>query len=119
MSEPALQLKSFNEDDLCFPILKESLQPNSSRSPAEAACLINALSPTNEKPHNGDHIEGFLWATWETFIETASQIPHDDPALQKLVEIIQELTKLPPVAIKLPASQVRCRTSYTKRFYVD
>jgi hypothetical protein len=108
MSEPALQLMSFDEDDLCFPILKESLQPNSSQSPAEAACLINALSPTNEKLYDEDSIEGFLWATWEVFIETASQIPHNYPALQKLVEIIQELTKLPPVAIKLPASRVRC-----------
>ena len=106
MSEPALQLKNINEDDLCFPILKESLQPNSSLSPAEASCLINALSPTNEKPYNGGSIEGFLWGTWETFIETASQIPYNHPALQKLVEIIQELTKLPSVAIKLPASQV-------------
>ena len=108
MSEPAPQLKSIDEDNLCFSILEEFLQPNSSRSPAEAACLINALSPTNEKPHDGDSIEGFLWETWEAFIETASQIPHDHPALQKLVEIIQELTKLPPVAIKLPASEVRC-----------
>ena len=105
MSEPALQLKSIN-DDLCFSILKESLQPNSSQSPAEASCLTNALSPTNEKPHDGGSIEGFLWATWEAFIETASQIPHDHPALQKLVEIIQELTKLPSVVIKLSASQV-------------
>jgi len=113
MSEPALQLKSIDEDDLCFPILREFLQPNSSRSPAEAACLINALSPTHEKPHNGGSIDGFLWATWETFIETASQIPHDYPALQKLVEIIQELTKLPPVAIKLPYLQVRYWISYT------
>ena len=113
MSEPALQLKSIDEDDLCFPILKESLQPNSSRSPAEAACLINALSPTNEKLYDEDFIEGFLWATWEAFIEMASQIPHNYPALQKLVEIIQELTKLPPVAIKLPALEVRCQTSCT------
>ena len=107
MSESLLQLKSIDEDNLCFPILKESLQPDSSRSPAEAACLINALSPTNEKPHDGGSIDGFLWATWEAFIEMASQIPHDHPALQKLVEIIQELTKLPPVTIKLPDLQVR------------
>ena len=107
MSEPALQLKSIDEDDLCFPILREALQPNSSRSPAEAACLINALSPTHEEPHDGGSIDGFLWATWEAFIETASQIPHDQPALQKLVELIQELTKLPSVVVKLPASQVR------------
>ncbi|GAB1214988.1 hypothetical protein ATERTT37_004170 [Aspergillus terreus] len=39
--------------------------------------------------------EGFLLHFWELLCIFASQIPHDDPAQDKLVDVLKELTRLP------------------------
>ncbi|KAL5356232.1 hypothetical protein BJX96DRAFT_186182 [Aspergillus floccosus] len=39
--------------------------------------------------------EGFLLHFWELLYIFASQIPHDDPAQDKLVDVLKELTRLP------------------------
>ncbi|PYH92665.1 hypothetical protein BO71DRAFT_383082 [Aspergillus ellipticus CBS 707.79] len=48
-----------------------------------------------KKPGRDDDVEGFLWQTWQVFLDTAEQTPHDHPGHDKLVQVIIELTKLP------------------------
>ena len=59
-----------------------------------AANRINELIPLK----NGDDIsevDGFFWGIWEAFIEVAGQTPHDHPSQQRLVQVIEELARLP------------------------
>lgn len=45
-------------------------------------------------------LSGYLLHVWTMFIELGKRIPHDDPAQEKLVELLTELVHLPPMEVR-------------------
>lgn len=45
-------------------------------------------------------LSGYLLHVWTMFIELGKRIPHDDPAQEKLVELLKELVHLPPMEVR-------------------
>lgn len=45
-------------------------------------------------------LSGYLLHVWTMFMELGKRIPHDDPAQDKLVELLKELVHLPPMEVR-------------------
>lgn len=45
-------------------------------------------------------LSGFLLHVWTMFIELGKKIPYNDPAQEKLVELLKELIHLPPMEVR-------------------
>lgn len=45
-------------------------------------------------------LSGYLLHVWTMFIELGKRIPHDDPAQDKLVELLESLVHLPPMEVR-------------------
>lgn len=45
-------------------------------------------------------LSGYLLHVWTMFVELGKRIPHDDPAQDKLVELLRELVHLPPMEVR-------------------
>ncbi|POS72903.1 hypothetical protein DHEL01_v208711 [Diaporthe helianthi] len=45
-------------------------------------------------------LSGYLLHVWTMFIELGKRIPHDDPAQEKLVDLLKELVHLPPMEVR-------------------
>lgn len=45
-------------------------------------------------------LSGYLLHVWTMFVELGKRIPHDDPAQDKLVELLKELVHLPPMEVR-------------------
>jgi hypothetical protein len=45
-------------------------------------------------------LSGYLLHVWTVFIELGKRIPHDDPAQEKLVDLLKELVHLPPMEVR-------------------
>jgi hypothetical protein len=83
-----------NEIDAALSVLNDALQLSDAISPAVAANRINELIPLK----NGggvSEVDGFFWGLWEGFIDAAGRYPYDHPSQEKLVQVIEELNRLP------------------------
>lgn len=45
-------------------------------------------------------LSGYLLHVWTMFIELGKRIPYNDPAQDKLVELLKELVHLPPMEVR-------------------
>ncbi|KAL1869621.1 hypothetical protein Daus18300_005475 [Diaporthe australafricana] len=45
-------------------------------------------------------LSGYLLHVWTMFIELGKRIPHNDPAQEKLVDLLKELVHLPPMEVR-------------------
>lgn len=87
-----------------FDILVEYLDPNKDVSPVSAAQAFNKLAPPNREVRDAEEVEGtdsFLLETWGNFLIIAKQIDHSHPAQDRLVNLMIELGKLPPVEVEI------------------
>lgn len=67
---------------------------------AEIAIAVSELVP---KPADGSKKldDGFFFSLWKDVIRVAEQIPHDHPAMDKLVKFMRELTLLPDTGLQV------------------
>ncbi|KAK4977511.1 hypothetical protein LTR66_003915 [Elasticomyces elasticus] len=120
MTALPLRLESLEDDDpwiieqKTFDILNSYLQPCSTMSALAAAQGIDALTPA-KRPDQGDgkeieEAESYLWETWGTFIEIAKQIPCDHVSMDRLVELVNSLSSLPPTIVTVWTANLRLWT---------
>ncbi|KAI9773364.1 MAG: hypothetical protein M1840_007579 [Geoglossum simile] len=88
----------YNEIDAALSVLNDALQPSDAISPAAAANRINELIPL-EDGQDVSEVDGFFWGLWEGFTDVAGRLPHDHPSQEKLVQVIEELNRLPVAPI--------------------
>ncbi len=87
-----------------YELWNDLLQPGSQISPAEAAKRINELFPLR-KPEDDDEsyaeaAELFLWHFWELLIKIVQLLPYEHQAQTKVILIIEELSRLPPIMFR-------------------
>jgi hypothetical protein len=86
----AITLKQVQEEpsrDDIFGVLNKYIQPGSAISASQAASTFSQSVKAQD--------EEFFWKFWEDVFSVAEQIPHDNPALDKLTLFIRELTLVP------------------------
>lgn len=94
--QPAGGGKAISEDT--FHILQDYFRTaGNTAAAARAARAVASRVPKDED----DAVEGFLWTFWGDVTEVAKQIPHDDPAQDKLVAVVRELKLLPDTGVKV------------------
>ncbi|KAI1381671.1 hypothetical protein F4677DRAFT_403884 [Hypoxylon crocopeplum] len=95
-------------DQAVLKIFGDYLDLRSPMSAAQAAIAISRLAP---QPSGDEKILGdeFFFKLWRTIIDVAEQLPHDDPAQDKVVMVMRELTLLPDTGI----------TVWNSRLWVD
>jgi len=87
---PAITLKQVQEDpnrDDIFGVLNKYIQPDSAISASQAASTFSQSVKAQG--------EDFFWKFWKDVFSVAQQIPHDNPALDKLTLFVRELTLVP------------------------
>lgn len=85
-------------------ILNSTLKRDAKLSPADAALALNALYPDQRQGDElGERETGgaFLWWFWDLFHDLARQVPHDNPASERLAEVVKALRDLPPRTVDL------------------
>lgn len=91
-------------DQKPYDIWNEVLQPGSHVTPTEAAKRINELFPVRKPEHTdksyGESASQFLWNFWDLLIQVVQLLPHDHQAQTKVVLILEELTRLPPITVE-------------------
>ncbi|KAI0202601.1 hypothetical protein F4808DRAFT_458772 [Astrocystis sublimbata] len=70
-----------------FGILINHIQPSSTASASQS---VTSFTQSVKKPD-----EDYLWKFWEGVFDVVQQIPHSDPAQDKLVAFLRELTLTP------------------------
>jgi hypothetical protein len=93
---PAITLRQVQDDPKradIFGILNEYIQPESSTSATRAALSFSQ----SVKPQD----EAFFWNFWNQIFDVAEQIPHDNPAQDKLALFIRELMLVPETGDKV------------------
>ncbi|KAI9768583.1 MAG: hypothetical protein M1840_004780 [Geoglossum simile] len=88
----------YNEIDAALSVLNDALQPSDAISPVAAANRINELIPL-EDGEDVSEVDGFFWGLWEGFIDVAGRSPHIHPSQEKLIQVIEELNRLPVAPI--------------------
>ncbi|KAI0971010.1 hypothetical protein F4678DRAFT_435371 [Xylaria arbuscula] len=87
---PAITLRQVQKDpnrkDI-FGILNDYIQPGSTTTVSQAATSSTQSVKTPD--------EGFFWEFWDSIFDVAQQIPHSDPAQDKLALFVRELTLVP------------------------
>ncbi|KAB8235887.1 DUF3632 domain-containing protein [Aspergillus alliaceus] len=73
---------------------------------------IDKLNPVrhSKKAHEEvqeDELEEFLWQVWDAFIRLARQVPHAHPFQDRIVDLVEALTRLPPLSIEVWQSTIR------------
>ena len=58
------------------------------RTPEAAAAQIDQLCPSLEAPET---LELFIWTLWELSLTVVRAAPYDDPALERMVAILESL----------------------------
>ncbi|RYP80046.1 hypothetical protein DL770_006405 [Monosporascus sp. CRB-9-2] len=83
-----------------FNIFNDYIVPESSATAAQAAVAVSKLVP---EPADGSNTLGdeFFFSLWNDIINIAVQIPHDHPAMDKLVKVMRELTLLPDTGLRV------------------
>ncbi|RYO79241.1 hypothetical protein DL764_010039 [Monosporascus ibericus] len=83
-----------------FKIFNDYMAPESSATAAQAAAAVSKLLPD---PADGSNTldDGFFFTLWNDIINIAVQIPHDHPAMDKLVKVMRELTLLPDTGLRV------------------
>ncbi|KAI1825205.1 hypothetical protein F4861DRAFT_210208 [Xylaria intraflava] len=76
-----------------FSILNEYIRPESATTAPKAAALF-AKSVKAEG-------ESFFWRFWRSIFDVAEQIPHDNPAQDKLVAFLRDLKLVPETGEKV------------------
>ncbi|KAF7511542.1 hypothetical protein GJ744_004130 [Endocarpon pusillum] len=112
MAEEPINLESIPESGPFYPPLdqkpyelwKDLLQPGNPITPAEAAKKINELFPVR-KPEDtvesyNDSAAVFLEHFWGLLIRIVRLIPRDHSAQIKVVQILEELARLPPTTME-------------------
>lgn len=94
--QPVAGGKAISEDT--FQILRDYF--GTAGNTAAAARAARAVASRVPKDTD-DAVEGFLWTFWGDVTEAAKQIPHDDPAQDKLVAIVRELRLLPDTGVRV------------------
>ncbi|KAI0518323.1 hypothetical protein F5B22DRAFT_645087 [Xylaria bambusicola] len=97
----AIKLRQVQEDpnrkDI-FGILNEFIQPESATSASQAATsFAQGVKTPNEE---------FFWGFWDSIFSTAEQIPHGNPAQDKLAVFVRELTLVPETGDKVWEARV-------------
>ncbi|KAI1311106.1 hypothetical protein F5Y03DRAFT_321422 [Xylaria venustula] len=98
---PTITLQQVQEDpnrNDIFGILNEYIQPESTTTVSQAA---TSFTQTVKTPN-----EGFFWGFWNSIFNIAQQIPHSDPAQDKLVLFVRELTLVPETGDKVWEARV-------------
>ncbi|KAE8423833.1 hypothetical protein BDV36DRAFT_289930 [Aspergillus pseudocaelatus] len=77
-----------------------------------AAEEIDELNPArhSKKAHKEvqeDELEEFLWLVWDAFIRLARQVPHAHPFQDRMVDLVEALTLLPPLSVEVWQSTIR------------
>ncbi|KAI1274440.1 hypothetical protein F5Y07DRAFT_213973 [Xylaria sp. FL0933] len=98
---PAITLQQVEEDpnrkDI-FGLLNEYIQPESATSVSEAATsFTQSVKTPNEE---------FFWGFWDNIFNIAQQIPHSNPAQDKLALFVRELTLVPETGDKVWEARV-------------
>ncbi len=72
-------------------------------TPTTAVQAANAVSKLVPRPADDSKTleDGFFFAFWKDIFEVAGQIPHDHPAMDKLVKFMRELTLLNDTGLKV------------------
>lgn len=85
-------------EESAFNAFNDYLQLGSSTSASEVAIAISKLAP---KPSGDEKVldDGFFFGLWQGIIGVAEQIPYDHLAMDKLVNVMRELTLLPDTGI--------------------
>ena len=81
-----------------FRILNDVIQPTATLSLPAAASQLDSLFPLNNaRAHEEgkEDPEVFLAELWALFIDVAEQIPHDNPAQDKLAKLVKFLRAHP------------------------
>ncbi|RYP24295.1 hypothetical protein DL767_008627 [Monosporascus sp. MG133] len=83
-----------------FNIFNDYIVPESSATAPQAAVAVSKLVPA---PTDGSNTldDGFFFSLWNDIINIAVQIPHDHPAMDKLVKVMRELTLLPDTGLRV------------------
>lgn len=94
---PVLTLNSLPEETAldsatAFNSIKTFLEPGSTASAEATASSILAMLPASPPPADGSDE---LWSLYNVLIGIAKQIPHDHPALVKLVRVVDRLGRSP------------------------
>ncbi|KAI3327704.1 hypothetical protein HD806DRAFT_331479 [Xylariaceae sp. AK1471] len=98
---PGITFKQVQEDPSrkdIFGIMNEYIQPESSTSASQAASSFSQ----SVKPQD----EGFFWNFWNQIFDAAEQVPHDNPAQDKLALFIRELKLVPETGDKVWGASV-------------
>lgn len=96
LQQPAAAGKAISE--ATFQVLQDYFRTAGNTAAAtRAAQAVASRVPKDED----DAVEGFLWTFWADVTEVAKQIPHDDPAQDKLVAVVRELRLLPDAGVKV------------------
>ncbi|KAI1425631.1 hypothetical protein F5Y12DRAFT_746869 [Xylaria sp. FL1777] len=97
----AITLRQVQEDpdrkDI-FGVLNKYIQPESATSASQAA---SSFAQNTKTPN-----EGFFWGFWGDVFDVAQQIPHSNPAQDKLVSFVRELTLVPETGDKVWEARV-------------
>ncbi|KAJ2988687.1 hypothetical protein NUW58_g3846 [Xylaria curta] len=91
-----IKLRQIEEDPSrkdVFGVLNEYIQPETATSASQAA---TSFTQTVKSPD-----EEFFWGFWDNIFDIAGQIPHDNPAQDKLVAFVRELTLVPETGDKV------------------
>ncbi|KAI8634297.1 hypothetical protein F5Y19DRAFT_207833 [Xylariaceae sp. FL1651] len=101
MAMSSITLQQVQEDPKrkdIFGILNDYIQPDSSTPASQAASSYSQ----SVKPQD----EGFFWDFWDQIFSVAEQLPHDNPAQDKLVAFLRELTLVPGTGDKVWGARV-------------
>ncbi|KAK7743379.1 hypothetical protein SLS62_010616 [Diatrype stigma] len=83
-----------------FDIFNDYLKTEASTTAAQVAVAVSKLVPS---PTDGSKKleDGFFFSFWKDVIRVAEQIPHDHPAMDKVVKFMRELTLLPDTGLQV------------------
>lgn len=83
-----------------FNIFNDYLKTEASTTAAQVAVAVSRLVPA---PSDGSKKldDGFFFSFWKDVILVAEQIPHDHPAMDKVVRFMRELTLLPDPGLQV------------------
>lgn len=94
-----------------FNLLNDYLQPSSTTSALDTTQALDNLFPTHRSDEDQpqgeprEPPESFLLHMWPLFLNIASQIPHNNPAQEKLAELVKTLKAL---VSKTPIVHIDC-----------
>ncbi|KAA8647173.1 hypothetical protein EYZ11_003851 [Aspergillus tanneri] len=89
----------------------QNLSPDSIRVATQEIDKLNPARHLQEGCKVPDNdLEEFLWQTWDAFISVARQVPHDHPFQDRMVDLVEALTLLPPLNVEIWQTNTRLWT---------